>query len=371
MSAKKALQISARPRASRSTLEQERFSFLLSEIDKVRRAESQLEASLSKFRQDHTERLAPLRTALRSACRESVFALDRLLDQAGWSRLDRAALEDMLRATAEVLLEANEADQEIKAIFDKHNKVAFDALKEEHLERMKNHAEEMGFDLGDSEDIRSEDDLMQRMYEEMAAREAAEEESSEHDRGHRHSRRKTAGHGSRDDSAKLAKQTLRELYRKLASAVHPDREPDPRRREEKNLLMQKINQAYASNDLMALFEAQMQVEQIDATQIGRLGSARLKQYNKLLAEQLAALKGKLKDMEVAFCMDLGLPSFSGVTPAKLNRVIREQARAMRAEITRQQRLLDLLANKTAIKRWLKQQRQLARGDIDLDDSEWS
>ncbi len=37
-------------------------------------------------------------------------------------------------------------------------------------------------------------------------------------------------------------QSIRELYRKLVSALHLDREPDPQERERKTLLMQRINQ---------------------------------------------------------------------------------------------------------------------------------
>jgi hypothetical protein len=363
MSLARSLQISSRANPARSTLEQERFGFLLAEIERVRLAQSKLEALFLKFRRDHTEKLAPLRAGLTAACRDCVFALDRLLDQPGWSRLDRAALEDMLRGTAEALLESGSADSDIKAIYDKHNQVSFDSLKEDELQRLKQHAEEMGFDLGDADNIRSEEDLMQRMYEEISAREEAEEL----ERASKQAKRKSAAQTRSEDNAKLAKQTLRDLYRKLASAVHPDRERDPVRREEKNLLMQKINQAYAANDLMGLLEAQLLIEQTHAAQIGKPGAAQLRKFNRLLAEQLAALKDKLKEMEVHFCMDLGLPAMTGVTAAKLDRCIREQARRMRAEVARQRQLLELLADKAAVKRWLKQQRRFARGDFDMDD----
>lgn len=361
MPSQKPLQISSR-RTVPPSLEQERFSFLLGEIEKVRAAHAKTEALFLQFRRDNAEKLAPLREALREACRESVRALDRLLDEPGWSRLDRVALEDMLRATAEALLESGNADAEIKAIFDKHNPISFDALKEDELQVLKEHAEEMGFDLGDADDIRTEEDLMERMYEELAAREAAEESA----RTSKKAKRKSAAQMRSEDNAKLARQTLRDLYRKLASAVHPDRERDPARREEKNLLMQKINQAYATNDLMALLEAQRAIEKTNAAQAGGLGAARLKHYNKLLAEQLAALKDKLRELEAGFRMEFSLPPMSDITLAKLSRVVRAQARSMRAEITRQQRLLDLLADKAATKRWLKQQRRLARGDFDFD-----
>lgn len=359
--------VSARQHASGPTLEQERFSYLLAEIEKTRHLHGQTEARFTQFRRELSEKLAPLRTSLRTACRESVFAIDRLLDQPGWLQVDRHALRDMLRANAEALLESNQGDADIKAIYDKHESVSFDSAKQEELERLKQHAEEIGFDLGDADSIRDEEDLVQRIYAEMAAREREGQEIPDP----RERRRKSAAQSRAEDSAQRAKQALRELYRKLASAVHPDREHDAALREEKNALMQKINQAYANNDLMSLFEAQMQIERIDSGQISRLSAERLKQYNKLLAEQLGALKQKLRDLETSFCMDLGLPQHGGITPAKLSRLLREQARALRAEIARQQHLLDLLANKTAMKRWLKQQRRFARGEFDFDDpDEW-
>ncbi|WP_341888453.1 hypothetical protein [Variovorax sp. YR752] len=45
---------------------------------------------------------------------------------------------------------------------------------------------------------------------------------------------------------------MRDIFRKLASALHPDRETDAQQRKVKTALMQKANQAYAANDLLAL-----------------------------------------------------------------------------------------------------------------------
>src|SRR6185436_10379393 len=139
-----------------------------------------------------------------------------------------------------------------------------------------------GFDLGGDEGIRSEEDLGQRLYEEMAARETVTKPSKRS-----------------EDNAQLARQALRDIYRKLASAVHPDRESDAARREEKNELMQRINQAYAANDLLSLFEIQIEIDQLDPEQIGNLGSQRLRHYNRLLAEQLEQLRGKLRALEAS------------------------------------------------------------------------
>lgn len=86
---------------------------------------------------------------------------------------------------------------------------------------------------------------------------------------------------------------MREVYRKLASALHPGREPDERQREAKTALMQRVNQAYEANDLLVLLELQLQIEQIDASQIANASEQRLKHYNKVLSDQLTELKLEL------------------------------------------------------------------------------
>lgn len=58
-------------------------------------------------------------------------------------------------------------------------------------------------------------------------------------------RKKTAKQLARDAQReaeeKQMSQSIREVYRKLASALHPDREPDPVERQRKTELMQRAN----------------------------------------------------------------------------------------------------------------------------------
>jgi curved DNA-binding protein CbpA len=42
---------------------------------------------------------------------------------------------------------------------------------------------------------------------------------------------------------------VREVFRKLASELHPDRETDPAEHARKTELMQRVNQAYKAGDL--------------------------------------------------------------------------------------------------------------------------
>jgi hypothetical protein len=361
MSGKTLLQVSRQTAAPRSTPDQERFKYLIAQIEKVRKERLDWDSTVLEFRKGDTQRVQPLRATLKAVTRDTVFAIDRLLDQSGWSRVDRTALREILRGTAQMLLDADPSDAELKAVFDRHGEVGFDDAKREELAELKEHAKEyMGVDLDDA-DIRSEEDLIERMYEHMAAREKeAEAQRDERAQG----RRKSAAQQRVEANAQAAKKFLREIYRKLASAVHPDREADAARRAEKNELMQKINRAYATNDLLTLLEAQLRLEQIDPEHVAKLSGERLKQYNKLLSEQLESAKAELRKLEEAFRIDHGVAYGKKITPQTLHLILQQRAREVRAHVTRQKHFLEVLASKAAIKRWLKEQR---RFDMDWDD----
>lgn len=360
MTARTSLKTSPRKPDEKSTPAQDRFRYLLAQIEKVRKARAQWEKSVQDFRRRESERLHPLRVSLRASLRDTVFAIDRILEQQRWARIDRDALEEILRSTATLLLEANQNDPELKAVFDRHSAATFEENKRDELERLKAEAErKLGIDLSDDDSILTEDDLAQRMYEHMAKEREQEEERASR-------KRKSADEKRSESAAQVAKLSIREIYRKLASAVHPDREPDLKKRAEKNELMQTINRAYATNDLLTLLEAQMRLEKIDPDTIAKLSGKRLTQYNKLLADQLTSERKAMSDLETGLRMDYGLEGHGHVDPKNLDSIIRQSARGIRQEIERQKQFLLVLKTQTATKRWLKTQRQFA---ADWDDDE--
>lgn len=354
MSGKSLLHVPRPAARTRSTPDQDRFRYLIDRLEKMRLARTDWDELVVAFKTSDTERVHPLRATLKQASRETVLLIDRLLDQKGWSRADQNALKNVACHTAEALLQANPLDVEIRAIFDRHSSMTFQETKQEELEDLKQHAKEhMGIDLDDA-DIGSEDDLVERVYEHMKNEEARQHERSAE-------RRKSAGRQRVEASAKTAKQFLREIYRKLASAVHPDREADAARRAEKTELMQKINRAYATNDLLTLLEAQLRLELIDPDHVSRLSGERLQHFNRLLSQQLEAAKTELRSLQDAFRMDYGLPQGRAVNQRDLHLVTQRRARELRAHINQQKRFLEVLANKSATKRWLKEQRRFDNG----------
>lgn len=359
MSRKSLLHVPRTAARDAASPDQDRFRYLIDRIEKTRRARAEWDELVVAFKTSYSERIHPLQGTLRQLTRDTVLLIDQMLDQKGWSRVDREALKEIARNTASILLDVNPHDAEMRTIFDRHSSMSFQEKKQEELEGLKEHAKEyMGIDLDDAE-IQSEEDLIERVYERM--------KNDETRRGERSSERPKSQRQQRAEAnAQNAKQVLREIYRKLASAVHPDREADAARRAEKNDLMQQINRAYATNDLFTLLEAQLRLDQIDPDHASKISGERLRQFNKLLSKQLEAASEELRSLQSAFRADHDLPYSRTITQRDLHLATQRRAREIRAHIQQQKSFLELLGNKSATKRWLKDQRRFDDDDWDED-----
>ncbi len=355
------------PAASGTALtpSQKRFNTLLRKIAQSRDGLSAWHDHVVSYRQAHGALLKPLQVELVAGLEQWARALDTLLDQRIWGKADRSTLCECLCEAVAALLESRPDDELLKALFDKHAEVDFDSGQRDKMAAMKELAEAMtGLDLGDAEGIDTDADLFERLeqglQEQAAAADARRDAKSA-------GRRQSAAQQRREAEAAQATQSVREIYRKLASALHPDRETDEQQRQAKTVLMQRVNQAYEGNDLLTLLELQLQIEQIDASHIANAGEQRLKHYNKVLGEQLAELKAELERVEMAFRMEFGMEPGWGLDPLKLGQVLEQTSRQWRAELSGQQRDLRMLSDVAATKRWLKRQRQQRReADLDFD-----
>jgi hypothetical protein len=111
----------------------------------------------------------------------------------------------------------------------------------------------------------------------------------------------------KSDEEKVAQNLLKEIFRKLASALHPDREQDPSERVRKTQLMQEINRAYKNNELLTLIQLQLEIDQIDPTDLQDLAVEKIKSYNRLLAGQLKKVKEETQLELDRFCALNNLP----------------------------------------------------------------
>ncbi len=300
---------------------QKRFNTLLRQLDKARQALSDWAEHGQSYRLAHAQQVLPLRQALVQGHRRRALALHGLLAERGWTRAERELLAEMICEAAAEILADDDTDAEMRALFEQHAGVDYDTDQRDAMLTMKSMAEAMtGMDLGEDEGLVSEQDLMTRMHQRMQAEMQAEQ--ARHDARPAKGRR-AAAQQRQEEQARQAGQSLREVYRQLASALHPDRETDPALREAKTTQMQRVNQAYERQDLLSLLQLQLEIEQIDAAHVAQASEQRLKHYNQLLASQLAELKTEVDRVEIDFRMACDLEPGLGLNPKRLGVLLQQ------------------------------------------------
>lgn len=208
----------------------------------------------------------------------------------------------------------------------------------------------------------SPEDIVRRVEEEMEARQARAQQERERHRAGR-ARKPSAQEREQQASAQEASQSVRAVYRKLASALHPDREPDAAERQRKTALMQRVNLAYAASSLLDLLQLQLEVEQIDAQHMAAVGDAHLQRYNQVLTDQLAELQQEVATLEANMRAQLGITSRRKLQPGQLMAQLRSQIQALEHDIPLLQREVQAVGDNDYLKQWLKAQREdLLDGD---------
>jgi hypothetical protein len=357
--AARALRIVGAAKVPRSGKKQQRFSKLVKEVARLKdavRAWSLAQPELAR-RAAECMRLA---ADHRAALAELVRVLDRSYSHRSLTRQERRYLRELLCEMARDLLMAGGGLDDLKAIYNRHTRGDFDAeaAQEDAMQvrAIKSVLEQAGFDFAGA-DIRSVSDL-EDAFHARADEMNREAERRQHQAGARTSRRKKS---AREVAAEIRRESeqaqvgkaLQEVYRKLAIALHPDREPDPEERARKTVLMQQINVAYDHKDLLQLLELQLRFEQIDEAQIGTLAEDRLERYNRLLADQAAQLKEELAGLEESWRMRLEISPSARLAPARVRQALEEELRTMSYDLAQTRSHVQELADVRALKVWLR------------------
>ena len=335
---------------------QKKFNGLIRKIESQRQLLADWQQAVPLVQQRYASEFEPLLESCQTLHRELVQFLDAAHDRKGLSKAERQTLRELICEMAASLM--GSADHEVmKAIYNRHSTIDFDTEQAQATQALRSMMEEsLGLDPNDAAELESPDDLLQRLQEQVQAEQARRAEQREQRRA---KRKLSAKQLQQQQEQQQAGQSTREIYRKLVSALHPDRESDPQERERKTALMQRVNQAYAGNKLLDMLQLQLEIEQIDAQHIQTLSEARLKHYNQVLAEQLAELQTETQGYEQGFRQQFGLRPDDPVTPAKLMGTLRNQMQRLQYDIHHLRLERQTLDDMQNLRRWLKAQRRPA------------
>lgn len=314
----KSVRIAAEQQKPTLSKGQRYFNSLVKQIGSRRSRLARWEAANPVFQKRYVDELLPLEKAGKDARAKMVHRLDEVHGEMPLTAAERRVVSQLIVAQARDLIPIHD-DATLKAIYNRHGKTDYDAEAKAEREHMKALMEAtLGVDFGDDIDLSSHEAFMRGASEKVDAMREEQEAQRQARQARREKRKKTPkqmeAQARKEAQQAEVSQSIRDVYRKLASALHPDRETDPQERERKTALMQRVNQAYAKNNLLQLFELQLELEHIDQNTINEISEERLKHYNSVLWAQLGELDREIVRVEDRFKGTYGIPLNSGVSP---------------------------------------------------------
>jgi hypothetical protein len=332
------------------------FNSLIKKLEAERARLAGWKTAIPLLQQLTEQELRPLVRVVGTHRRQMLLLLDQAFGHRLLGKREKEKVASLICVLAEDFLDS-EDDDEVSAIYEKYSDDSEleDDDDEDESALFKAMLEEMlGGPLGDDIDTSSPEALHAALRSKLAE-ETQRVEQAAHERDAK--RKKPAKLSAREERAQAEaqrlKQSVRDIYRKLASALHPDRETDKAEHARKTSLMQRVNVAYAANDLLGLLELQLEVEQLDQAGLDSMDEERILQFNKILNGQLAELKHENDELEFGLLVDFSMPMYTKMTPQEMISILHERKQEMQAEVDQLTQDLVAFQDIKQLKAWLK------------------
>ncbi len=334
------LQAIEQPLNTKLSKNQKKFNTLLKKIGEKRKQLEEWQATVSKYQQQYQAEVMPLFAKYNAHRVQIVTLLDQAYEKYPLTKIQKKKLAVVIQELAGALIDAEDMD-ELKEIYNKYSATDYDTEVDEEQASMDEMMEELfGIDANEVDLDSFEDDCslnygggQRKKSAKVLAKEAKQKEEAEH-----------------------ARLSIREIFRKLAKVLHPDREQDPLERERKNALMQRVNMAYKKKDLLSLLELQLEVEQIDQNSINAIAEDRLKHYNHVLEEQLLELDQEVMVICSGFKLKDSCRSPYNLTPAFVMVSLLQMRNELKHTITQIKADLTHFKDVKYLKGWLNRMR---------------
>ena len=346
------------------------FNLQLARIDKLKTQLDDLDTLGQTHRVELHRWVAPLQQRQRQRMRDMALWLAECLQVKTLSRLQHDTANDALCRLAQTL--AEEGDTAMAALHDQHSRHTLAQKKQAAADALRAKLEAvLGEPLADTDPDAPVEELLRAG---MARWREAQDAAQARRRDKKNARKARQKPGAEQEQAQAqqadADTQLRTLFRQLASALHPDREPDAQERLRKTVLMSEANAAYGRKDLVTLMQIQLRAELADPAAVSRLADDKLAALTLLLKQQVAELERERAARQQRLAAEFDLPPGAVTNPNTLKQSLLAQVDALEQAVAQLEHDLKQTQEPAGLKRWLNAQRSAPsseRANRDPDD----
>ena len=346
---------------------QQRFNRLLAKIGMLEGQLTQVQTLADAFRPTYHRTLNPLRQAHHTSMRRLALALDERLQRQGVTPAQKRNGLAILCDLCEAL--AASGDESMAALHDQRSARTLRQKEEDKAAQLRSMMEQA---LGEPLDVQGQDVGLdpleavmraghERLQEAMRA-DAAEREAAQ---ARRKKKKPTPAQFKAGQQQEEVKTVLRQIYRQLASALHPDRERDPAEHQRKTALMSEANAAYGRQDLVALLHLQMRIAQTSLQDMLQQPEERIAAMAVLLKQQSDKLERELFARQRHLQDEFDLDFYQAPTAASLQRQLERDVQDLQDELAFMEEDMALMQEDVGFKRWLKAQTKMLKARNDF------
>lgn len=304
--------------------EQRIYNALLDELDAATQALESLKLLQEAHSHERDKKLRPLEQQARQLYSQIVEQLEqRLLNPVGLSKKHLADIETLVHAFSKVLNPSDTQSADTQLTQSEHPHI-------------------------------SEQTTLDKTAEREAAKQA-------HQAKRQQAKQAVVGNTSSGSEAQNTPNLLRNMYRKLASALHPDRSRDEAERVHKTALMGQVNAAHDAKDLLTLMRLQLLTQTpdspIESAFTTSIPKDKLKQAIQQLQAQLQALRDARQQMQTSMQEEWDLP-YGNISAKSLQMALRKEAQELTSQLAYLQSDALWLSDDAFLKNWLAHQASL-------------
>ena len=279
------LKVSLQQRAEPSA-QQKKLNRLIDKIEQQKISLATWQNAQAEIQQHTRQKLLPVYSELHEILFQQLEQLWNMLHSHEFSKANLQQLDEKIAQLAQFLKRSKMLkDEQLKLV--KQIDIFYQQHAQQSLKKNKK-VQSAKFEQHQSyEQIAEleEDDFEQYAVEQQQAREQAKQLRQQQ---------------KREQAEQMAAQSLKTVYLKIAAMIHPDRERDETKKEEKTELFQQASQAYEQQDLFYLLKLQLQLEQNKAVGAKELSAEQVKFYKLALDAQSQQLESQISEILDSF-----------------------------------------------------------------------
>ncbi|MFW1778471.1 molecular chaperone DnaJ [Acinetobacter baumannii] len=278
------LKVSLQQRSEPSA-QQKKLNRLIDKIEQQKVSLSTWQNAQAEIQQHIRQKLMPVYGELHAVLFQQLEQLWNMLHSHEFSKANVQQLDEELAQLARMLkrskllsVEQLKLVQQIDTFYEQHAQES--AKKNKKAQPITSEYDEKA-----DQSTEFAEDFEQYAAEQQQAREQAKQQRQQQ---------------KREQAEQMAAQSLKTVYLKIAAMIHPDREQDETKKQEKTELFQQASQAYEKQDLFYLLKLQLQLEQNKGLGVKELSAEQLRFYKLVLDAQSQQLESQIVEILDSF-----------------------------------------------------------------------